>query len=141
MPTQQTDRETVPTQEQVKAILTLPVKCDEYGMYIFDSAKNMVADTNDDSAPLQVRGWGRLKYLANGEGERIQKTIGDAFAYALNFVYGRGLEQALSRAKWEGRLAGLEWSQNSCEMDNYSSIGIEEEITEARQKLSEMDAK
>jgi len=67
----------------LKKHIVFPVWCDEYGMYIFDKENNMIMD---------VRGWGRLQYLPEGEGERVQKATGDAFAEALNDAHNRYLQ-------------------------------------------------
>lgn len=44
-------------------------------MYIFDADDNMV---------MQVRGWGRLKYIGEEEGIQVQIKIGNSFADAFN---------------------------------------------------------
>ena len=55
----------------MKDLIKAPVRCQNG--YIYDSDSNMIT---------QIRGWGRLQYLPNGEAK--QDAIGEFVADAIN---------------------------------------------------------
>ena len=59
--------------ELVTKNVKFPLRYDEYGQYIWDANGNIIA---------QIRGWGRLQKLSNGE--KVQDAIGHFFVETLN---------------------------------------------------------
>jgi len=62
-----------------------------YRGYIFDANKNIVADDPCEDAVARIRGWGRISYLP--EPEKLQDTVGELIAEALNEYYANHKEK------------------------------------------------
>ena len=61
--------------------------------YIYDSKNEIVADQAEFLAALEVRGWGRIKYMDNAE--NLQDRVGELIAQALTEFWKKNLQEAI----------------------------------------------
>ena len=80
--------------ELKKAALSLytpPFRYDSLGGYIVDHSGLMVSDQNGEDPTnfiARVRGWGRIRYIEEHDPEKVQDTLGEMIAEALNQYWG-----------------------------------------------------
>lgn len=54
-------------QKRIIALYKAPFSMDFMNIYLFDANKEMVADFKGDNDTFRARGFGRMKYMENGE--------------------------------------------------------------------------